>query len=105
MRASLGVTVGWVARRPRIELAGGYYHLFARGNERRAIYRDDNDRTSFLELLAEAAEGFLGDPQLLPDDQPLPPRHSAPPNPNLAAGGCQRLRRGRAACIGQVASA
>jgi REP-associated tyrosine transposase len=58
MCASLGVTVGWVARRPRIEVAGGYYHVFARGNERRAIYRDDNDRTSFLELLAEVAEGF-----------------------------------------------
>jgi putative transposase len=58
MRALLGATVGWVARRPRIEVAGGYYHVFARGNERRAIYRDDNDRTSFLELLAEVTEGF-----------------------------------------------
>jgi hypothetical protein len=39
-----------MARRPDIEIAGGVYHVFARGNERRAIYRDDNDRTSFLEL-------------------------------------------------------
>jgi hypothetical protein len=32
--------------------------VFARGNERRAIYLDDNDRTSFLELLVEVAERF-----------------------------------------------
>jgi putative transposase len=57
---TLGVaTVGRIARRPRIEVAGGYYHVFARGNERRAIYRDDNDRTSFLELLEEVVEGFV----------------------------------------------
>ena len=28
----------------RIEQAGGWYHLTARGNERKAIYRDDRDR-------------------------------------------------------------
>ncbi len=35
----------------RILLPGGYYHVTCRGNERRAIYRDDRDRTVFLEKL------------------------------------------------------
>jgi REP-associated tyrosine transposase len=47
-----------VARPPRIEIADGAYHVFARGNERRAIYRDANDRTSFLEALALTLERF-----------------------------------------------
>jgi|SRR5581483_3482578 len=47
-----------MARQPRIQVAGGYYHVFARGNERRALYRDDNDRIAFLELVAAAAERF-----------------------------------------------
>jgi REP element-mobilizing transposase RayT len=45
-----------VARPPRIEVAGGIYHVVARGNERRLIYRDDNDRATFLELLALTLE-------------------------------------------------
>ena len=35
----------------RILLPGGYYHVTCRGNEGRAIYRDDRDRTVFLEKL------------------------------------------------------
>jgi putative transposase len=88
MRAPLGATVGWVARRPRIEVAGGYYHVFARGNERRAIYRDDNDRTSFLELLAEVAEGFgwaILSYCVMTNHYHLVIRTT---EPNLAAGGC-----------------
>ncbi|HNQ88253.1 MAG TPA: transposase [Verrucomicrobiota bacterium] len=42
-----------MARPLRIERAGGWYHVSARGNERRAIYRDDRDRRHFLEVLAE----------------------------------------------------
>ena len=34
------------------------YHITARGNERRAIFRDDRDRCHFLELLAEMVERF-----------------------------------------------
>jgi hypothetical protein len=41
-----------MARPLRIEVAGGYHHVSSRGNERRAIYRDDRDRRSFLGLLA-----------------------------------------------------
>lgn len=39
-------------------MAGGWYHVTARGNERRAIYRDDTDRARFLETVGKAAEQF-----------------------------------------------
>jgi len=42
----------------RVEFAGAVYHLTARGNERRAIYRDAEDRSRFLETLGEACERF-----------------------------------------------
>jgi REP-associated tyrosine transposase len=43
-----------IARAPRLEISGGTYHVFARGNERRPIYRDDADRERFLEVLGTA---------------------------------------------------
>jgi putative transposase len=42
-----------VARPLRIEVAGGVYHVIARGNERKAIFRDDQDREAYLERLRE----------------------------------------------------
>ena len=42
-----------MARPLRIELAGGWYHVTNRGNERKAIYRDERDRGHFLELVEE----------------------------------------------------
>ncbi len=47
-----------VARALRIETAGGWYHSTARGNERKAIYRDRRDRMHFLEILAEMVTRF-----------------------------------------------
>jgi REP element-mobilizing transposase RayT len=47
-----------VARPPRLEIAGGIYHLLARGNERRPIFADDADRRRFLELLSEVKERY-----------------------------------------------
>ena len=47
-----------MARAWRIERAGGRYHVTARGNERKPIYRDESDREHFLELLAESTERF-----------------------------------------------
>jgi len=47
-----------MARPLRIEHPGGWYHLTSRGNERRAIFRDDRDRTHFLELLENMVERF-----------------------------------------------
>src|ERR1700733_320711 len=39
-----------------VEFSGAVYHVTARGNERKRIYRDDADRRSFLSSLAEAIE-------------------------------------------------
>jgi REP element-mobilizing transposase RayT len=42
-----------VPRPPRVELAGGIFHVASRGVAQQAIYRDDEDRGRFLGLLAE----------------------------------------------------
>jgi putative transposase len=47
-----------MARPLRIERPGGRYHITARGNERKDIFRDDPDRFHFLELLAELSPRF-----------------------------------------------
>lgn len=47
-----------MARSLRIERFGGRYHVTARGNERKAIFRADADRYHFLELLSELGERF-----------------------------------------------
>jgi len=47
-----------MARPLRIEHPGGWYHITARGNERRAIFRDDGDHSHFLELLENMAGRF-----------------------------------------------
>jgi putative transposase len=45
-----------VARQLRIEYEGAIYHALSRGDRREDIFRDDIDRTSFLELLARTCE-------------------------------------------------
>ncbi len=47
-----------MARPLRIEYPGAYYHVTSRGNERKAIFRDDEDRAKFLELLGRVIEQF-----------------------------------------------
>ena len=47
-----------MARPLRIEIAGGRYHVTARGNERGDIFKDDGDRKHFLGLLAKLPERF-----------------------------------------------
>jgi REP element-mobilizing transposase RayT len=42
----------------RVQFAGAVYHVMARGNERREIFRDDKDRRRFLETLGDAVERF-----------------------------------------------
>ncbi len=42
----------------RVEFEGAVYHVMARGNERREVFRDGGDRRRFLETLGEAAERF-----------------------------------------------
>jgi putative transposase len=43
-----------VARPLRIQYPGAVYHVTCRGNERKAIFRDDKDRTTFLDILAHS---------------------------------------------------
>ncbi len=47
-----------MARPPRLEVVGGVYHVVARGNERKAIFRDDHDRETYLARLATCRERF-----------------------------------------------
>jgi REP element-mobilizing transposase RayT len=47
-----------MARPIRVEFAGAVYHVMARGNERRDIFRDDRDRERFLDTLAGVVEQY-----------------------------------------------
>src|SRR5271157_1922938 len=47
-----------MARPLRIERPGGRYHVTARGNEQKPIYRTDGDREHCLRLLGEMSERF-----------------------------------------------
>lgn len=47
-----------MARPLRIELAGGLYHVTSRGDRREEIYRDDQDRMAWNQLLGEVCERF-----------------------------------------------
>ncbi|HSB08939.1 MAG TPA: transposase [Blastocatellia bacterium] len=41
-----------MARKPRIEIIGGLYHIITRGNNRRRIFGSENDYLKFLAFLA-----------------------------------------------------
>lgn len=47
-----------MARPLRCEFPGGWYHVTARGNERKDIFRNDHDREHFLEVLGELEARF-----------------------------------------------
>ena len=47
-----------MARPLRIEYDGALYHVTSRGNDRKAIFKDDHDRELFLSTLAQVAERF-----------------------------------------------
>src|SRR5215213_10512872 len=47
-----------MARPLRLVRLGVWYHITARGIERRPIFKDDRDRARFVELLAELSERF-----------------------------------------------
>ncbi len=47
-----------MARPLRLQVADGNYHFTARGNERKAIYRDATDKERFLEILDGTLERF-----------------------------------------------
>lgn len=41
-----------MARKPRIEYEGAFYHVISRGNQRQKIFKDKNDFIRYLEILA-----------------------------------------------------
>ncbi|MCP3866594.1 MAG: hypothetical protein GY703_00560 [Gammaproteobacteria bacterium] len=47
-----------MARPLRIEFAGAFYHVTARGNERRNIFFSDGDRQKSLSTLGDVCAGF-----------------------------------------------
>jgi putative transposase len=47
-----------MARPPRVEVVNGIYHVWARGNERRNIYRDGADFRCFLTLLGRTVSRY-----------------------------------------------
>jgi hypothetical protein len=47
-----------MARPIRIEVAGGWYHVTARGNQRQRIFADQRDRLHFVELLGEQTQRY-----------------------------------------------
>ena len=47
-----------MARKPRVEFAGAFYHVICRGNQRQAIFRSDADRKYYLERLEQYRERY-----------------------------------------------
>jgi putative transposase len=41
--------VAAMARKPRVEFEGAFYHVIVRGNQRQKIFRDDRDRLTYLD--------------------------------------------------------
>ncbi len=46
-----------MARAPRIEFAGAFYHVMNRGNQLAPMVHDDRDRRTWLETLGESCRG------------------------------------------------
>jgi len=42
-----------MARKPRIEFEGGFYHVIARGNQKQTIFLNENDFRRYLEFLGD----------------------------------------------------
>ena len=47
-----------MARPLRIQFPGAVYHVTNRGNEKKAIFKDDVDRIAFLEILSRSLETY-----------------------------------------------
>ena len=75
-----------MARKLRIQFPGAIYHIMSRGDRREDIFRDDNDRESFLQTLADVCAKTSWQVHAFC----LMPNHFhlvvETPQPNLAAG-------------------
>jgi len=47
-----------MARKPRLEVPGGLYHVILRGNAQQDIFFTDDDRQAFYDLLGEGSQRF-----------------------------------------------
>ena len=47
-----------MARKPRVEYAGAFYHVICRGNQRQVIFRSDADRKYYLEQLEQYRQRY-----------------------------------------------
>ncbi|MBM4350089.1 MAG: transposase, partial [Deltaproteobacteria bacterium] len=47
-----------MARKSRVHLPGGLYHVISRGNQRQDIFLDDRDRTVYLSYLSERKDRY-----------------------------------------------
>jgi REP element-mobilizing transposase RayT len=47
-----------MARPLRIEYAGAVYHITSRGNDKKAVFRDEDDLRAFLDILAEVVRRY-----------------------------------------------
>lgn len=47
-----------MARKPRVEFDGAFYHVIVRGNQRRSIFCDDQDRKAYLERVEQYRQRF-----------------------------------------------
>lgn len=47
-----------MARKPRIEYEGAFYHVITRGNQRQAIFKDREDYDKYLEVLTNYKEKY-----------------------------------------------
>jgi len=47
-----------MARKPRVEFEGAFYHVIVRGNQRQKIFRDDRDRLAYLERIEHYRERY-----------------------------------------------
>jgi len=85
-RRADGRTVVGVPRPPRLQVAGGLYHVTAHSNHGRVVFRDDQERSQFLAVLESAVRLFRWSCRsycLLSTHYHL---LVATPDPNLSAG-------------------
>lgn len=47
-----------MARKPRIEFAGAFYHIMSRGTAKQDIFVDDMDRLEFLDILSDVVSRY-----------------------------------------------
>jgi hypothetical protein len=50
------VAIAPMSPEPRLEFEGALYHVISRGNRREPIFEDDEDRDTWLAVLAEALD-------------------------------------------------